>query len=60
MARKLPPLTDRGQQIMSIVLNAVAFGTHTNIGNVDSLAKQFKTTPGRLRRCCESSLTRAT
>jgi hypothetical protein len=34
---------------MSLVLNAVAFGTHANVGNVDSLAEQLKTTPGRLR-----------
>jgi hypothetical protein len=49
MARKLPALTARGQQIMSLVLNAVAFGTHANVGNVDSLAEQLKTTSGRLR-----------
>jgi hypothetical protein len=49
MARNLPPLTPRGQQIMSLVLNAVAFGTHADIGNVDSLAEKLRTTPGRLR-----------
>jgi len=46
MARKLPVLTACDQQIMSLVLNAVAFGTHAN---VDSLAEQLKSTPGRLR-----------
>jgi DNA-binding IclR family transcriptional regulator len=50
VARKLPPLTSRGQQIMSLVLNAIAFGTHADIGNVDSLAEKLGTTPGRLRR----------
>jgi hypothetical protein len=48
MARKLPALTPRGRQIMSLVLNTVAFGTHANVGNVDLLAEQLKTTPGRL------------
>jgi hypothetical protein len=49
MAQKLPPLTPRGQQIMSLVLNAIAFGTHANVGNIDSLADQLRTTSGRLR-----------
>jgi hypothetical protein len=49
MARKLSPLTRRGQQIMSVVLNAVAFGTHADTGNVDSLAEKLSTTSGRLR-----------
>jgi DNA-binding IclR family transcriptional regulator len=49
MAAELPPLTPRGQQIISLVLNAVAFGTHGDIGNVDSLAEKLGTTPGRLR-----------
>jgi DNA-binding IclR family transcriptional regulator len=34
---------------MSLLLNAVAFGTHADMGNVDSLAEQLKMTPGRLR-----------
>ena len=49
MARKLARLTARGQQIVSLLLNSVVFGTHGNMGNVDSLAEQLKTTPGRLR-----------
>ena len=49
MPSALPPLTPRGQQIMSLVLNAVAFGTHPDLGNVDSLAEKLNTTPGRLR-----------
>jgi hypothetical protein len=31
MSRKLPALTPRGQQIMTLVLNAVALGTHANL-----------------------------
>ena len=34
---------------MSLVLNAVAFGTHADVGNVDSLAEKLGTTPGQLR-----------
>jgi hypothetical protein len=34
---------------MSLVLNAVAFGTHGDVGNIDSLAEQLGTTTGRLR-----------
>jgi DNA-binding IclR family transcriptional regulator len=49
MARQLPLLTPRGQQIMSLVLNAVAFGTHADTGNVDSLSEKLGTTAGRLR-----------
>jgi hypothetical protein len=49
MAGKLPSLTPRGQQILSLVLNAVAIGTRANVGNIDSVAEQLKTTPGRLR-----------
>jgi hypothetical protein len=46
---KLAPLTERGRQIMSAVLNAVAFGTHAEVGNIDSLAQELGTTSGRLR-----------
>ncbi len=52
MARKrkaLPPLTPRGREILSTVLNAVAFGTHGDVGDVDALAEELGTTPGRLR-----------
>ena len=48
MTRKLPALTPRGQQIMSLVLNAVAFGTHANIGNVDSLADYARPIKGKI------------
>ena len=34
---------------MSLLLNPVVFATHGSMGNVDSLAEQLKTTPGRLR-----------
>jgi hypothetical protein len=46
---KLVPLTTRGQQVVSALLNAVAFGTHGDVGNVDSLAEELGTTSGRLR-----------
>jgi hypothetical protein len=34
---------------MSLLLNAVAFGTHGDVGNVYSLAGKLGTTSGRLR-----------
>jgi hypothetical protein len=34
---------------MSLVLNAIAFGNHADLGNEDSLAEKLRTTPGRLR-----------
>jgi DNA-binding IclR family transcriptional regulator len=49
MARRLPILTRRGEQIMSLLINSVAFDTHGDIGNVDSLAEKLGTTAGRLR-----------
>lgn len=49
MPRSLPKLSPRGAQIMSLLLNAVAFGTHGDVGNVDSLAEKLGTTAGRLR-----------
>jgi hypothetical protein len=39
----LTPLTPRGQQMMSLVLNAVAFGTLAEIGNLDSLINAIQT-----------------
>jgi hypothetical protein len=49
MPSTLPPLTPRGQRIMPLVLNAVGFGTHADIGNVDSIADKLGTMSGRLR-----------
>ncbi len=47
--KSLPPLTPRGREILSTILNAVAFGTHADIGDVDALAEELGTTVGRLR-----------
>ena len=52
MARKrksLPPLTPRGRHILATILNAVAFGTHDDLGDGDALAEKLGTTAGRLR-----------
>lgn len=46
---KLKPLTPRGRELVSYVLNAAAFGTHGNDAELETMAAKFKTTPGRLR-----------
>ena len=47
--KSLPPLTPRGRETPSIILNAVAFNTHGEVGDVAALAKELGTTAGRLR-----------
>lgn len=47
--RQLPQLTDRGRQIVSYVMNSVAFKTHGNDAELESMAKALGTTSGRLR-----------
>jgi hypothetical protein len=46
---KLPTLTDRGNQIVAAVVNAVAFQTHGDDAELDTLAKTLGTTGPRLR-----------
>jgi len=47
--KSLPPLTPRGREILSAVLNAVTFGTHGDVGDVDALAEELGTRASRLR-----------
>jgi hypothetical protein len=47
--KKLPRLTDRGREIVSYILNAAAFGTHGNDAELETMATNLETTPGRLR-----------
>jgi hypothetical protein len=47
--RQLPRLTKRGRELVSYVLNTVAFGTHGNDAELETMAKKFGTTAGRLR-----------
>jgi hypothetical protein len=45
---KLPKLTDRGNQVVTMVVNAVAFQTHGDDAELDTLAKALGTTGPRL------------
>ena len=47
--RQLPRLTKRGRELVSYVLNSVAFGTHGDDAELEAMAKKFGTTAGRLR-----------
>ena len=47
--RTLPSLTERGRQIVSHLVNAVAFQTHGDQGELDTLAQALGTTGPRLR-----------
>jgi hypothetical protein len=40
MVPELLALSPRCQQIMSSILNAVAFGIHAAVGNIDALAEE--------------------
>ena len=46
---KLSRLTNRGRELVSYVLNTVAFGTHGDDAELETMAKKFGTTAGRLR-----------
>jgi len=46
---RLPRLTNRGRELVSYVLNTVAFDTHGDDAELETMAKQFGTTAGRLR-----------
>jgi len=45
----LPRLTKRGRELVSYVLNTVAFGTHGDDAELETMAKNLGTTAGRLR-----------
>lgn len=45
----LPPLTARGRELVSYVLNAAAFGTHGDDAELDTMAEKLGTTAARLR-----------
>lgn len=44
-----PRLTERGRQIVALVVNAVAFKTHGDDGELETLAGELGTTGARLR-----------
>ena len=47
--RKIPPLTPRAREVLSFVLNAVAFQTHDDNGELEALSAALGTSAGRLR-----------
>ena|SRR5438270_871338 len=46
--KPLPPLTPRAVQIVNLIVNSVALGTHDNDAEVGAIAKQLGTPPKRL------------
>jgi len=48
-SKELPALTPRGVQVVNLVVNAVALGTHDNAAEIGAIAKQLQTTPARLQ-----------
>jgi DNA-binding MarR family transcriptional regulator len=47
--KSLPALTPRAKQVVNLIINAVALGTHDNDAEVGTMAKQLGMTPGRLQ-----------
>jgi len=47
--KSLPPLTPRAREIVNLVVNAVALGTHDNDAEVGAMAKQLSMSPKRLQ-----------
>jgi len=43
-----PPLTPRAKELVTLVVNSVALGTHDDEAEVGVLAKEMGTTPARL------------
>ena len=48
--KRLPPLTPRGHQIVTFVINTVALGTHDNDAEIGAIAKELATKEVSLRR----------
>jgi DNA-binding IclR family transcriptional regulator len=46
---RLPALTPRARQVVNLVVNSVALGSHDNDAEVGALATQLETSPARLR-----------
>src|SRR5438876_8826446 len=47
--KSLPPLTPRAVQIVNLVVNSVALGTHDNDAEIGAIAKQLGMVPKRLQ-----------
>lgn len=48
--RKMPPLTPRGRQLLSYVMNSVAFDRHSEDAELETMAEKLGTTAPRLLR----------
>ena len=48
--KKLPALTPRGHEIVSLVINTLALGTHDDEAEVGAMAKQLGVKPANLQR----------
>ena len=48
MSKHPPPLTPRAKQVVNLIVNSVALGTHDDHAEVGVIAKELGTTPGRL------------
>jgi len=46
--RAPPPLTPRAQEVVNLVVNSVALGTHDNDAEVGAIAAQIGMSPARL------------
>ena len=46
--KPLPPLTPRAVQIVNLIVNSVALGTHDNDAEIGAIARQLDMTPKRL------------
>ena len=57
--KALPRLTKRGREPISYVLNTVAFGTHGDDAELETMAAKLGTTAGACVQCCEGSRHRA-
>ena len=44
-----PALTPRARQVVNLIVNSVALGTHDNDAEVGAMAKQLGTTPAQLQ-----------
>ena len=48
--KRLPPLTPRGHEIVTFVINSVAFGTHDDEAEIGAMAKTLGVKPANLVR----------
>jgi DNA-binding IclR family transcriptional regulator len=48
--RRLPPLTPRGHEIVTFVINSVALGTHDDEAEIGAMAKTIGIKPANLQR----------